>query len=291
VLKHGSANSQAVLLDAHTLSITASFFFDITKRLHGPCARSVSLKVCLFALQQKSSLLICDDSLRNPQEVSVWRPVTAIACCHKHVYVALTLGGIQKLSRPQSAWKITASLGFTTRFPVRALRVTADQLKLLCANYDGTFSVMSTKGLETLYTVPASSHELANLAVSPENLIITASKDGKVKVWSGAQCVKTLTQHTGAVVDVCVHASGMLCASACESGAVILWDTHSWKPIWQLHIGSVPRCISFNSAASLLYVVPTARSILAIDINTAIVVAEFAQNLKGVSIHYGMISA
>jgi hypothetical protein len=288
ILPHAcKLDTLAALLDAESLDVVHSRDFKLKFDKH--CVRSVALKTCMLAVCESSSVLVCDEMLERPYEVPLVKPVCAMTYCHQHFYIgAASSAVVQKLSRQQDQWQVVSICNVTRSALVQLMAVSPNQQNLIISLTDRSLRLVSTQSLTVLKLV-TSEHKLSCIGVYSPDYFVTGGMEGFLQVWNGDKCIETRRVHKGRVTQICVHASQSLCASACLSGKVILWETQSWQPIWSIEMGD-SHCLSlaFNSSRSLLYVVTNARRFFTMDINTAHVMTTFHYSLNLTKlVHFG----
>ena len=95
-----------------------------------------------------------------------------------------------------------------------------------------------TKAVTKITWLPRSAH-----------LFLSASMDGKVKLWEAykqRRCIMTFIGHKSAVRDICFNRSGDKFLSAGYDKIIKLWDTETGQCIRRFSTRSVGYCVKFN---------------------------------------------
>lgn len=95
-----------------------------------------------------------------------------------------------------------------------------------------------SKGVLSAHFFPSSAH-----------LLLSASMDGKVKVWdvyNQRKCLRTLIGHNKAVKDAIFSYDGRKILTASYDKNLKLWDTETGKCVQRYGTKAIPYCITFN---------------------------------------------
>lgn len=135
-----------------------------------------------------------------------------------------------------------------------------------------------TKAVTKINWLPRSAH-----------LFLSASMDGKVKLWEvykQRRCIMTFMGHRSAVRDICFNKSGDRFISAGYDKTIKLWDTETGQCIKKFNTRSVAYCIKFNPDEEKSHTFLSGmqnKKILCWDSRTAAICQEYDRHLGAIN--------
>ena len=139
---------------------------------------------------------------------------------------------------------------------ISSIRIATDG-RLFLSSHDGKASTVTVdSGFHDVSSINLEGHaHLVHdiLPLPSSSQCVTCSDDKTIKVWdwpSGA-CLRTLTQHSGAVSVVVVHPSADAFASGSRDHTVILWSSESFEVLHRIWFTFWPRSLAFSSNGML----------------------------------------
>ncbi|WFD29299.1 hypothetical protein MSPP1_000306 [Malassezia sp. CBS 17886] len=135
-----------------------------------------------------------------------------------------------------------------------------------------------TKGITALRLFPSSGH-----------LLLSASLDGKIKLWDiyrEGNCLRTFLGHAKSVRDIAFCNDGRRFLSAGYDGQIKLWDTETGACLRAFQLEDIPFCVRFHPDDDKQHIFLTGTSnnkILQYDVDTGEITQQYEQHLGAVN--------
>ncbi|KAJ3362292.1 hypothetical protein GGF31_001777 [Allomyces arbusculus] len=135
-----------------------------------------------------------------------------------------------------------------------------------------------TKGVNAIRVLPKTGH-----------LFLSASMDGKVKLWdvyNDRRVLRTFLGHNKGVRDIAFNNDGTQFLSASYDRYLKLWDTETGKCLGAFTTGKVPQCVTFNPDPDKQHIFLTGqqdKKIYQFDVRSGEIVQEYDQHLGPVN--------